>query len=1128
MQHVLCNVLSIPDNCSILRALNRIGIRCVLDFLFYCRDANCFDFEDDTGQPVPLRYKYRHLLQSFHAYYLARPQPFTMDSFFDMNATDFKQFCIANGLCYSVPASDLVAVPLTLEQQERLLKHVTCDLLELHGDRALEQSLLYSQTFVDALLSMSRDDLRALTYKDSEGHVTNVPPVVVQRICVLQQYSMYLTEIGNPITDWHDITVDDVHEFITGPHFDVYFVLPTATRSKSTSLNASSCKENIKSNQLADLATSPVIELDYFDAATIALDVDTASDSRSVKRADGESLGSSTTVQHDLHNSNHPVATPTSTARRVVVTPSPTTGEAKLDTASVLGREHCSPSDDPDPTAIDDPTPAVVGFVAPAITPLTTVLTKPVIASPAGSCATAFAHPCGIDSRVDESNNWSGIMSSLRKSLLRTLADDDPDSASCDTNKSSKWGDIKSSRHKSLLRTLADDDPESSSCNTGVPSSSTTAPACGESLLRSPMTTTKHDDSLEERSHEDPLRTLTFNVDSAPAVAGNAPGVISPASVGVDVSRSHATTLNAASVDDNEVEIVFEPAVCAPLFATGLGLESPISLLREQEVEIVFELGELPPLFPDHEMEVALKSGEPCQAPSTGKTSTAIQTSSTAAEPDVMVMPALARRDTLASASTTANLHEGKVEINFEPEPLAPLFASTAVEPLFNAGPHLDSLIPPVQDQEIEIVFEYGELPPLFSDQETGVDVESGEPSSKTLSPNDTATKIGMSSNTIAPAVAMMPTWLCTMINLTPGTAYTAGALHDAMELYLSTNTTMGKSYYCVLDLKDLSNRTWDRGKSANVSNQHKHTACSDVLPNNSNNAVTPSCGGTATQVWDQHAQTYDGGAKQATRTDHSRTSATCRRVYQHDSLPTWDDDSNIDNIDANIHELMSPFSTDSDTTSSSSLSAFCTTMTTRRPSMGRDTWHSLDSESQRIWDTLSDESKQVILGQRPSQRSTPQHPLQNPRRNVDANPCRSANEHEISLHDISAYEFLAAMHDQDEAPSPTETKTDTDTTSDDADSTLLAHMTKQKTVHPGDMRRVLSSTMSKYSKRSGTPNKSANEATPSKPELTINGKTYRAVNQTTLVYDVLQRCVWKNGALVDRGANGGIGGDDV
>ena len=237
--------------------------------------------------------------------------------------------------------------------------------------------------------------------------------------------------------------------------------------------------------------------------------------------------------------------------------------------------------------------------------------------------------------------------------------------------------------------------------------------------------------------------------------------------------------------------------------------------------------------------------------------------------------------------------------------------------------------------------------------------------------------------------------------------------------------------------------------------------------------------------------------------------------------------DSNIDSIDANIHELMSPFSTDSDTTSSSSLSAFRTAMTTRRPSMGRDAWHSLDSESQRIWDTLPDESKQVILGQRPSQRSTPQRPLQNPRRNMDANPRRSADEHEISLHDISAHEFLAAMHDQDGAPSLTETETDTDTASD-ADSTLLAHMTKQKTVHPGDMRRVLSSTMSKYSKGSGPPNISANETTPSKPELTINGKTYRAVNQTTLVYDVSQRCVWKNGALVDRGANGGIGGDDV
>jgi hypothetical protein len=79
----------------------------------------------------------------------------------------------------------------------------------------------------------------------------------------------------------------------------------------------------------------------------------------------------------------------------------------------------------------------------------------------------------------------------------------------------------------------------------------------------------------------------------------------------------------------------------------------------------------------------------------------------------------------------------------------------------------------------------------------------------------------------------------------------------------------------------------------------------------------------------------------------------------------------------------------------------------------------------------------------------------------------------------------------------------------------FFAHMAKKKDIHPGDITRVLSQSMAKGS------------APPARISVVQDGVTYYAVNQHIQYWASSHRQV-RTGALVDRGANGGITGDDV
>ena len=169
---------------------------------------------------------------------------------------------------------------------------------------------------------------------------------------------------------------------------------------------------------------------------------------------------------------------------------------------------------------------------------------------------------------------------------------------------------------------------------------------------------------------------------------------------------------------------------------------------------------------------------------------------------------------------------------------------------------------------------------------------------------------------------------------------------------------------------------------------------------------------------------------------------------------------------------------------------------------MPRDKWMSLSEQQRLLWDQLDDQAKAVILGP-PSSR--PNGNGRFDRRQRD-NPKRQVN-----LHDISAYDLLclqANLHDLDPdvatiddgdpgIPDSNQQADDSDRSDTILINALKATSTSTK-LQPGDIRRV----MSKSSKR--------------------------MINVTHIAYRVSAHKTSSLLSLVDRGANGGLAGNDV
>jgi hypothetical protein len=189
------------------------------------------------------------------------------------------------------------------------------------------------------------------------------------------------------------------------------------------------------------------------------------------------------------------------------------------------------------------------------------------------------------------------------------------------------------------------------------------------------------------------------------------------------------------------------------------------------------------------------------------------------------------------------------------------------------------------------------------------------------------------------------------------------------------------------------------------------------------------------------------------------------------------------------------------------------------RASMTREQWNKLDTTAQTIWDSLPDEAKTTILNRKLSNR-TPHQP-----------------RYAANLHDMSAHDLLSSLSTGNYTGNTTETdttSTGTNANDDNKDSKdsnpILTMLTQQQTSfaanqqdkkHPGDITRMMSTSNAK------------------KPPSTvvIDGHTYsikmHCITDTTdtngkITYLASSASSQQGGALIDRGSNGGVAGDDV
>jgi len=202
-----------------------------------------------------------------------------------------------------------------------------------------------------------------------------------------------------------------------------------------------------------------------------------------------------------------------------------------------------------------------------------------------------------------------------------------------------------------------------------------------------------------------------------------------------------------------------------------------------------------------------------------------------------------------------------------------------------------------------------------------------------------------------------------------------------------------------------------------------------------------------------------------------------------------------VHDIDTDVGTLLQPDPDPYD--DRESYSAFATSHGVMRPGrnhprssrdglvrMSGEQWGKLDANARSIWDKLDQASKAIILGRDPSKGS----------RQVNIHEMRDA---------LTMVEYLAATHnvtstEQDDDPAPP-----TEGPTEESSNLLVNAMKTGKSLHPGDLRKMMS----------------ASKSTRFNPKDRNVNVCYR-VTQSSREKDV--------GSLVDRGANGGVAGDDV
>jgi hypothetical protein len=236
--------------------------------------------------------------------------------------------------------------------------------------------------------------------------------------------------------------------------------------------------------------------------------------------------------------------------------------------------------------------------------------------------------------------------------------------------------------------------------------------------------------------------------------------------------------------------------------------------------------------------------------------------------------------------------------------------------------------------------------------------------------------------------------------------------------------------------------------------------------------------------------------ASQAYDKQHPSKPATRRQVYSHEI------ENSSHDIFAFTHDVHDQYDTDDFAPefdidlSVDLISAYAHERAERDKKAGRvniETWMKLGHDARKLWNSMSVEDRELIIKASKSSSNKPKSPVSSKDQSAKVHETVQVNSHEIDQQD----------QDNDDA------FVDASDGSDDTNSgqLLLAAMktdTKKSSVSPSDIRRVLSKSMSG---NSGNRKFSAN---------------------THIVYNVAAHHSVPEYSLIDRGANGGIAGEDV
>jgi len=168
-----------------------------------------------------------------------------------------------------------------------------------------------------------------------------------------------------------------------------------------------------------------------------------------------------------------------------------------------------------------------------------------------------------------------------------------------------------------------------------------------------------------------------------------------------------------------------------------------------------------------------------------------------------------------------------------------------------------------------------------------------------------------------------------------------------------------------------------------------------------------------------------------------------------------------------------------------------------------------------RLWDALPDETKRALRGV--------------PTKPAPGQPVR------IQLHesgyddtDVTEYHEVESIDEDPDDNAGQVDETDDGNDNDDDPTALLAHITQRKTLPPGhSLRTFLAATHTGVPSKAKAKDKPSSTKAKPKDSIMYKGKRYVANTHSTC-YQVANVDVEERGALIDRGANGGLAGADT